>query len=91
MPAVADRIREKLERALSPEHLEIVDDSHRHAGHAGANPQGESHFTVRAVSAAFAGKSRLDRQRLVYGALAEEMAGRVHALALVLRAPGETG
>ncbi len=91
MPAVADGIRAKLENALSPELLEIIDDSHRHAGHAGANPLGESHFTVRAVAAVFAGKSRVERQRLVYSALAEEMAGRVHALALVLRAPGEPG
>ncbi len=91
MPAVADRIRAKLEAALAPEKLEIVDDSHRHAGHAGAHAEGESHFTVRAVSAAFAGKNRVERQRIVYGALAEELAGRVHALALVLRAPGEPG
>ncbi|MBI1245535.1 MAG: BolA/IbaG family iron-sulfur metabolism protein [Alphaproteobacteria bacterium] len=89
MPAVADRIRTKLEQALAPEQLDVIDDSHRHAGHAGANPLGESHFTVRATSAAFAGKSRVDRQRLVYGLLAEELADRVHALALVLRAPGE--
>jgi len=89
MTAVAARMRDKLESALSPVELEIADDSHRHAGHAGARPGGESHFTVRVVSAAFAGRSRVERQRLVHAALAEELAGPVHALALVLRAPDE--
>jgi len=89
MTAVAARMRDKLEAALSPVEIEIVDDSHRHAGHAGARPGGESHFTVRLVSAAFAGRSRVERQRLVHAALAEELAGPVHALALVLRAPDE--
>jgi BolA protein len=89
MTAVAARMRDKLEAALSPVEIEIVDDSHRHAGHAGARPGGESHFTVRLVSAAFAGRSRVERQRLVHAALAEELAGAVHALALVLRAPDE--
>jgi BolA protein len=86
---IADRIRAKLEAALSPDSLDIVDDSDRHAGHAGAREGGETHFTVTIVSDAFRGKSRLERQRLVYGLLAEEMAERVHALALNIRAPGE--
>lgn len=86
---IADRIRTKLETALSPDSLEIVDDSHKHAGHAGAREGGETHFTVTIVSAAFAGKSRVERQRMIYGLLAEEMAERVHALALNTRAPGE--
>jgi BolA protein len=86
---IADRIRSKLEAALSPDSLDIVDDSHKHAGHAGAREGGETHFTVTVVSAAFAGKSRIERQRMVYGLLAEEMAERVHALALNTRAPGE--
>jgi len=89
MAAVAARMRDKLEAAFSPVDLEIVDDSHRHAGHAGARPGGESHFTVRLVSGAFAGRSRVERQRLVHAALADELAGPVHALALVLRAPDE--
>jgi BolA protein len=89
MTAVAARMRDKLEAAFSPVDLEIVDDSHRHAGHAGARPGGESHFTVRLVSGAFAGRSRVERQRLVHAALADELAGPVHALALVLRAPDE--
>lgn len=86
---IADRIRAKLESALSPDSLDVVDDSDRHAGHAGAREGGETHFTVTIVSDAFRGKSRLERQRLVYGLLAEEMAERVHALALNIRAPGE--
>jgi len=86
---VADQMRRKLEASLAPLSLEIDDDSAKHAGHAGARAGGESHFSVRMVSAAFAGKSRVERQRLVHAALAEELAGPVHALALALRAPGE--
>jgi BolA family transcriptional regulator, general stress-responsive regulator len=88
-PSVASRLHSKLAAALAPSLLEIDDDSAKHAGHAGARPGGESHFSVRMVSAAFAGKSRVERQRLVYGILAEELAGPVHALALALKAPGE--
>jgi BolA protein len=87
--AVADRIREKLSAGLQPTRLEIVDDSHKHAGHAGARPGGESHFTVEVVSAAFEGMGRVDRQRLVYRLLEEEMAGPVHALALRTIAPSD--
>jgi BolA protein len=89
MSQVAARMRAKLEAALTPSLLEIDDDSAKHAGHAGARQGGESHFSVRLVSAAFAGKSRVDRQRLVHGVLADELAGPVHALALQLKAPGE--
>jgi len=88
---VAHRIREKLTAALHPERLEITDESHRHAGHAGARPGGETHFRVEVVAIAFAGKSRLERQRLVYALLKEELAEQVHALSLVTRAPGEAG
>ncbi len=87
---VAQTMRSKLEAALAPLVLEIDDDSAKHAGHAGARAGGESHFSVRIVSASFAGKSRVERQRLVHGILAEELAGPVHALALALRAPAET-
>ena len=87
--AVADRIREKLTRGLKPLRLEITDDSHLHAGHAGAREGGESHFTVEVVSAAFEGVGRVQRQRLIYGLLAEELAGPVHALALRTIAPSE--
>ena len=88
---VAHQIREKLMSALHPEHLEIVDESHRHAGHVGARPSGETHFRVEVVAAVFQGKSRLERQRLVYALLKDEMAQQIHALSLVTRAPGETG
>ena len=88
---VAAAIREKLTAALSPSALEIVDESHKHAGHAGARPQGESHFFVRIVSARFEGLGRVARQRLVYGALKDELASDIHALAIEARAPGETG
>jgi BolA protein len=86
---VADSIRAKLTGALAPVSLEIVDDSHRHAGHAGHDPRGESHFTVRIVSEAFEGMNRVERQRRVYGLLSEELADRVHALALVTKTPAE--
>ena len=88
---VAQRIREKLTSALNPTRLEVVDESHRHAGHAGARPGGETHFHVEVVAAAFQGKSRIERQRLVYSALKEEMSEQIHALSLVTRAPGEPG
>ncbi|MGH6986991.1 MAG: BolA family protein [Caulobacteraceae bacterium] len=89
MASLAGRMEEKLRQALAPERLEIIDDSSRHAGHAGAREGSESHFDIRIVSAAFAGKSRIERQRLVHRLLAEEIAGGVHALALTTLAPGE--
>ena len=82
-------IREKLTSAFAPKALEIVNDSHRHAGHAGSPGTGESHFTVKVVSAAFAGKSRLERHRLVNHVLAEELAGGIHALAIMAITPEE--
>ena len=89
MGRVADRLRDRLQRSFEPERLDIVDDSGRHAGHAGVHPEGESHFTVTIVSAAFAGVSRVQRQRRVYAALAEELAGPVHALSVKALAPDE--
>ena len=86
---VAERIRQKLTDALRPARLEIVDESHRHEGHAGHDGRGESHFRVIVVADAFDGRSRVDRQRLVYGILAEELADRVHALALQTLTPDE--
>ncbi len=86
---VAHRIRERLISELNPISLEIIDESHRHAGHAGARAGGETHFRVKIVAAAFQGKSRLERQRLVYATLKEEMSQQIHALSLVARAPGE--
>lgn len=86
---VADRIRSKLEAAFAPMKLRIIDDSARHKGHSGARPEGETHFTVEIVSAAFSGLGRVERQRRVYAALAEELAGPVHALSVTARAPEE--
>jgi BolA protein len=87
--SVAAAIRAKLEARFAPTRLDIVDDSARHAGHAGARPGGESHFTVTVVSAAFAGLGRVARQRLVYDTLADELAGGVHALAMTTLTPEE--
>lgn len=86
---VAEAIHQKLSKALSPEHLEVNDDSHKHAGHAGANPDGESHFNVTVVTSRFDGLSRIQRQRLVYEALSEEMKGPIHALQLQTWTPDE--
>jgi BolA protein len=86
---VADLIAARLTEALSPTALEVVNDSHHHAGHMGDDKTGESHFTVIVESAAFAGVSRVGRQRLVNQALAELLATRIHALAIKTRAPGE--
>ncbi len=79
---VADIIKQKLTEALSPTGLDVLDESHKHAGHAGARPEGQSHFSVKIVSQAFEGKSSVERQRLVYQALSEEMKQHIHALAL---------
>jgi BolA protein len=87
MGQIAEAIRKKLVDGLAPVHLVIDDESHRHAGHSGARPGGESHFHVTIESAAFAGLRPLDRQRLVNRLLAQELAGPVHALSLTLRAP----
>lgn len=82
-------IRQRLEQALRPIRLEIVDESHLHAGHSPQARAGESHFRVLIVSPEFAGKSRLARHRHVNELLAEELATSVHALAIHAYAPGE--
>ena len=89
MGAIFDAIQEKLTDSFAPTRLEVVDDSARHAGHAGAAPGGESHFNVTIESAAFAGAAKVARQRMVYRALAEELAGPLHALSVKALAPGE--
>ncbi|HZZ35601.1 MAG TPA: BolA family protein [Caulobacteraceae bacterium] len=89
MGAVSQTIRLKLDAAFSPTRLDVVDDSHRHAGHEGAREGGESHFSVTIQAAAFEGVGRVQRQRMVYGALADELAGPVHALSVKALAPGE--
>lgn len=85
---VAAEIRRRLAR-LQPIRVELIDESARHAGHAGARPQGESHFRLLIVADAFSGRSRIERQRMVYGALGDLMQTDVHALAIEARAPGE--
>lgn len=88
--SVAETIRSKLEAAFEPSALEIVDESHLHAGHAG-NPGGggESHFKVTIVADGFAGQNRVARQRAVYDVLRDELAGPVHALSVTARSPDE--
>ncbi|WP_097092939.1 BolA family protein [Novosphingobium sp. Chol11] len=86
---VATEIEQRLRAALSPEQLAVIDDSEMHRGHAGHDGSGESHFTVEIVSAEFAGKNRVARQRLVSTALADLLRDKVHALAIKARAPGE--
>lgn len=87
--SIAETMRRKLTDRLAPIRLEIVDKSHRHAGHAGARPEGETHFAITIVSAQFAGRSRIARQRLVYETLADELATRVHALSMTTLAPSD--
>jgi len=84
-----DIITEKLTGAFTPESLRVVDESHQHEGHAGHRPGGETHFRVYIVSEAFRGKSRVERHRMINATLAQELATRVHALAIHANAPGE--
>jgi BolA family transcriptional regulator, general stress-responsive regulator len=85
-------IERKLTEALQPERLEVINESHLHAGHqAHFDGTGESHFRIRVVAAAFAGKTRLERHRVINGILAEELKGEIHALAVEAGAPGEKG
>ena len=90
MGAVTETIRRKLEAAFTPAKLEVIDDSDKHAGHSGHREGGESHFTVVIEAAAFEGVARVQRQRKVYGVLAEELAGPIHALSVKATAPGES-
>jgi BolA protein len=85
----AARIQARLAADFAPLHLAVSDDSARHAGHAGAQPGGQTHYSVLLVSAVFRGQSRVARSRAVHAALAEEFAGGLHALALTLRTPEE--
>ena len=87
--SVETTIREKLTQAFQPVRLEVVNESHLHAGHRSSPGTGESHFRVLIVSALFTGKSCQARHRLVNETLAAELEGKVHALALVTQAPGE--
>ncbi|HEY8580491.1 MAG TPA: BolA family protein [Beijerinckiaceae bacterium] len=91
--SVKDSMRAKIEAALAPTSLDVIDDSHKHAGHilhpGGVEPKGETHFTIKVVSQAFAGKSRIERHRMINALLADELAAGVHALAIAAKAPGE--
>jgi BolA protein len=86
---VATEMLRRLNSALSPSRIELVDDSEQHRGHGGYNPEGESHFSLSIESPAFAGKSRVERQRMVHKALGDLLHERVHALSIRARAPGE--
>jgi BolA protein len=86
---VRDIIAEKLTKAFAPERVEVIDESRQHAGHAGARPGGETHFSVHIVARAFHGKSRIERHRMVNEALMSELKGGVHALAIRAVAPDE--
>ena len=89
--SVRDIIVEKLAKRFAPQRLEVVDDSRRHAGHAGARPGGETHFNVYIVSSVFDGKSRIERHRMVNATLSEELAGGIHALAIRAESPDPAG
>lgn len=84
-----DLLTKKLTEALTPESLNVVDESHQHEGHAGARPGGQTHFRVYIVSAAFKGKTRIDRHRMINAILSDDLAAGVHALAIHAAAPGE--
>ena len=88
---VKDIISKKLHDAFAPERLDVIDESHLHEGHMGHRPGGETHFRVNIVSDGFEGKSRLERHRLINAALAAELAGPVHALALKAQTTAEAG
>jgi BolA protein len=88
--AIRDQISKKLTEAFEPASLDVVDESHRHEGHAGHRPGGETHFRVHIVSDAFRGKTRLERHRMVNETLSSELEERVHALAIQASAPDDT-
>ena len=87
MGTVRDRIVARLTETFRPESLEVIDESHLHAGHMGARPEGETHFRVNIVSSSFEGLTRVQRHRLVNETLSDELAGPVHALALRTEVP----
>ena len=88
---VKSLIADKLTVAFAPQSLDVVDESHQHAGHAGHRPGGQTHFRVHIVSEAFRGKSRIERHRMINQTLSSELASGVHALAIHANAPGEGG
>ncbi|MBV8399219.1 MAG: BolA family transcriptional regulator [Acetobacteraceae bacterium] len=88
-PTRAERLEQALRRAFSPTLLAVADESARHIGHAGARPEGETHYSVALVSEAFRGQSRVARHRAVHDVVAQEFGQGLHALALTLRTPEE--
>lgn len=82
---VKENIELKMKKNLNPVFLEVIDESHKHAGHIGARPEGETHFHINMTATVFDGQNRVERQRTVYKILAEELAGPVHALSLSLK------
>ena len=86
---VATEMLQRLNSAFPAAKVELIDDSEKHRGHGGYNPSGESHFTLAIESPDFAGKSRVDRQRMIHAALGELVGNRVHALSIKAKAPGE--
>jgi BolA family transcriptional regulator, general stress-responsive regulator len=86
---VASEMLRRINSSLSPSQVELTDDSESHRGHGGYNPSGESHFTLHIESPAFAGKSRVERQRMIHAALGDLLHERVHALSIRATAPGE--
>lgn len=90
MGQVADRLERKLRAAFKPDHLQVIDQTNEHHGHAGWRESGETHFRVEITATSFAGKSRVERQRQIYAVLAEDMNNPVHALSLLAKAPGES-
>jgi BolA protein len=87
----ADIISRKLTEAFAPQSLKVEDESHRHEGHAGHRPGGQTHFRVYIVSQAFKGKTRIERHRMINSILVDELSAGVHALAIQAAAPGEGG
>lgn len=87
--SVIPTMKRKLGDAFAPDALDLVDDSHRHLGHAGSRPGGETHFRLRIVSKAFEGLGRVERQRAVMRVLKDELAGQVHALNIEAVTPEE--
>ena len=87
---VATEMLRRLNSALSPSRIDLIDDSEQHRGHGGYNPEGESHFSLSIESSAFTGKSRVERQRMVHKALGDLLHERVHALSIRASAPGES-
>jgi BolA family transcriptional regulator, general stress-responsive regulator len=86
---IARAIRQRLTAALAPSHIAVVDQSAQHAGHAAARPQGESHFQLTILAEAFEGKSRIERQRMVFAALGDLMQTDIHALSITALTPAE--